>query len=436
MNVLSELRSRFSKALAPLAANPVPYVAMVKPVQDPRFGDYQANCAMPLGKERKANPRDVAQQIVGQLEVSDLCEPPEVAGPGFINLKLRDDFIERAVNELTGDERLGVPPTRSPLTYVVDYSAPNVAKPMHVGHLRSTVIGAALYRVIAFLGHRAVSDNHIGDWGTQFGMIIFGYKHFLDEAAFEREPVGELARLYRLVNQLSEYHEAASEIERKTAVVAEKRAYLSSREAAAKDPATAKDKALQSELGKLRNEVANLESELTALRAKRAAVEQDDSLRAFAAAHPNIATLARTETAKLHAGDPENRRLWDQFVPMCLEALQGVYKRLGVTFDFALGESFYQPMLANVVSDLADRSLARESEGAMCVFIEGNEAPFIVRKADSAFTYATTDLATIKYRAETFDADVILYVVDARQGEHFRLLFETARRWGYSNISM
>jgi arginyl-tRNA synthetase len=434
MNVLAQLRIRFQNALAALAGDPAAYAAMVKPAQDTRFGDYQANCAMPLAKERKVNPRDLAQEIVARLDVADLCEPPEVAGPGFINLRLRDAWLEAAANDIAGDDRLGVPSAQSPRTYVVDYSAPNVAKPMHVGHLRSTVIGAALYRLAAFLGHRAISDNHIGDWGTQFGMIIFGYKHFLDAAAFQKDAVGELARLYRLVNQLSEYHEAAGEIERQTSLAAEKRAYLAARETPANESGAMKDKAAQKDLGKLRNELAELERGIAALRARRAAVEQHESLRTLAAAHPNIAQDARAETAKLHAGDEENRRLWEHFVPMCLEALQGVYRRLGVTFDYALGESFYQPMLEVVVEDLAKRGLARESQGAMCVFIQGNEAPFIIRKADGAFNYATTDLATIKYRAEKFDADAILYVVDARQSEHFRLLFETARRWGYSTI--
>ena len=161
-----------------MADNPAELLAQVRASQDPKFGDYQANCAMPLGKRLGKPPREVAAEIVGRLKIDDLCEPPEIAGPGFINLRLR--------------RRRGWPnrpPRRSPIrasacrrsnkprTYVVDYSAPNVAKPMHVGHIRSTVIGDCLYRTLKFLGHNAISDNHLGDWGTQFGMIIYGYKN-------------------------------------------------------------------------------------------------------------------------------------------------------------------------------------------------------------------------------------------------------------------
>src|SRR5262245_56646241 len=198
MNVLQDLRSRFLSALAGLADDPVPLAAMVKPAQDAKFGDYQANCAMPLGKLRGENPRDVAARITARLDVADLCETPEIAGPVFINVKLRDDWLAAQVSRLVADDRLGVPRAARPQRIVIDFSSPNVAKPMHVGHLRSTVIGDALYRILQYVGHDVIGDNHVGDWGTQFGMIIYGYKQFLDKAAFERSIVAELARLYRL----------------------------------------------------------------------------------------------------------------------------------------------------------------------------------------------------------------------------------------------
>ena len=149
-----------------------------------------------------------------------------------------------------------------------------------------------------------------------------------------------------------------------------------------------------------------------------------------------VEDAAQVETAKLHAGDPENRALWNQFMPHCLGALQAIYDRLGVRFDVQLGESFYDPQLAAVVADLEGRGLAVESEGAIVVFVEQTEAPFIVRKRDGAFTYATTDLATIKYRVETWHPDQILYVVDHRQGDHFKQLFEVARKWGYDSVDL
>jgi arginyl-tRNA synthetase len=432
MNILAELRKRFETALTPSTDQPAQFAEMVRPAQDSRFGDYQANFAMPLAKQQGRNPRELAAEIVARLDVSDICNPPEIAGPGFINLRLRDDWLQARTNELVGDERLGVPAVAQPRTYVIDYSAPNVAKPMHVGHLRSTVIGAALEKIHRFLGHRVISDNHIGDWGTQFGMIIFGYKHFLDAAAFERDPVGELARLYRLVNQLSDYHESRALLPKLDAALAEKLGQLESLQ----PPADEKDKVFQKARKKLLTEVETTREQIAGARRKLGAVDDNPQLRAQAAAFPDIAVQARLETAKLHAGDPENRQLWEHFVPLCLAALQGIYDRLDIRFDVVLGESFYQPLLAGVVEDLLQRGLARESEGAICVFIPGVEAPFIVRKSDGAFTYATTDLATIKYRVEQLGADAALYVVDARQSDHFKLLFETARLWGYDQIEL
>ncbi|HUG93922.1 MAG TPA: arginine--tRNA ligase, partial [Planctomycetaceae bacterium] len=253
MNILAELRQRFRMALAGLVTEAARraeeagesgsvravledlerFLAMVRPAQDPRFGDFQANCAMPLAKLLGSKPRDVAADLVAQLDVADLCDPPEVAGPGFINLRLRDDWLAEQTARLAADERLGVARVESPRNYVVDFSAPNVAKPMHVGHLRSTVIGDCLCRVLRFLGHDVTSDNHIGDWGTQFGMIIYGFKHFREGAAYQREPVAELARLYRLVNQLSDYHEAVAAAPRLQQQLEQKRSELEAAQAQA-----------------------------------------------------------------------------------------------------------------------------------------------------------------------------------------------------------
>ncbi|MGY8767641.1 MAG: arginine--tRNA ligase domain-containing protein, partial [Pirellulales bacterium] len=178
MNILAELRHRFDSALSSMVEETGPLLDMIRPATDSKFGDYQANCAMPLKKQLGKNPREIAQDIIDKLDVADMCETPEIAGPGFINLKLKDDWITQQLVASVTDERLGVPKVATPLTYVVDYSSPNVAKPMHVGHIRSTVIGDTLSRVLRFLGHKVISDNHLGDWGTQFGMIIYGYKNF------------------------------------------------------------------------------------------------------------------------------------------------------------------------------------------------------------------------------------------------------------------
>lgn len=406
--------------------------SLIRPAQDPRFGDFQANMAMPLAKSLGKPPRAVAEEIVANLRIDDLCEPPEIAGPGFINLRIRDEQLATATAGLASDERVGVPRTDSPRTVVIDFSSPNVAKPMHVGHLRSTVIGDALARTYRFLGHNVIGDNHIGDWGTQFGMILYGYQHFLNQEAFDADAVGELGRLYRLVNQLSDYHESRAKLPESRAQLEQDSARLAELQAQAKQgDKSAKEQAkrLAKQLEELREEVAGAEQRI-------ARIEADSELARLAAAHPEIAKAARRETAKLHAGDAENLQLWEEFLPVCLAALNQMYGRLGVVFDEALGESFYQPMLGKVVEELQSRELAQTSDGAICVFNEGFKAPFLVRKADGAFLYATTDLATIQYRVDRWNPDETLYVVDKRQSEHFEQLFVTARRMGFDRVAL
>ncbi|MFP6762345.1 MAG: arginine--tRNA ligase, partial [Planctomycetaceae bacterium] len=307
--------------------------------------------------------------------------------------------------------------------------SPNVAKPTHVGHLRSSVIGSALVNILRFAGHRVISDNHIGDWGTQFGMIIYGYRAFVDQAAYEQDPVNELARLYRLVNQISEYHASVAQLPRLQAQIEESSARISETESGDQE-ARAKKQTLK----KLRATHQELRASASSLAEKIAVVAASAELESLAAQHTNIAALARGETAKLHAGDKSNHALWEQFLPACLKALQVVYDKLHVEFDQTLGESFYQPMLGDVVTSLKQSGLATDSDGAVCIFIEGNDAPFIIQKTDGAYTYGTTDLATVKYRVDEFGADVMLYVVDTRQSEHFHLLFQAARQWGYTGV--
>jgi arginyl-tRNA synthetase len=221
MSILPELKQRFHAALAGIVEDPTEMVELVRRSQDPKFGDYQANMAMPLAKRLGRSPRQVAAEIVARLDVTDLCAPPEIAGPGFINLRIRDDWLVQRLSAAVGDPRLGIAPVAKPRTFVIDFSAPNVAKPMHVGHIRSTVIGDALCRVLRFLGHTAISDNHIGDWGTQFGMILYGYKNFLDADAYRRNPVEELARLYRHVRKLVDQEEISRGDEGDSPVFAE-----------------------------------------------------------------------------------------------------------------------------------------------------------------------------------------------------------------------
>ncbi len=433
MNILAELRNRFELVLTEWTDNPSSVIEMLKASQDAKFGDYQANFAMPLAAGiPDLKPRELATQIVEKVDLSDFCEPLEVAGPGFINIRLKQDWLNTQTQNLVTDERLGVKPAESPQKVIVDFSAPNVAKPMHVGHLRSTVIGDANYRVLKFLGHDVVGDNHIGDWGTQFGMIIFGYKHFLNQECFKQNPVHELARLYRLVNQLSDYHATQTKIPRQQAEIEQLAEKLKIREGSA----DLTNKKIQKEVKKLKSDLAERKSELQEMQEKLTLLEQNEDLHSKAVAFPDIARQAREETARLHAGDADNLALWKQFLPQCLDAIQTVYDRLDIHFDMSLGESYYNPMLADVVADLKARGLAEESQGAICVFIDGFKSPFMIQKQDGAFTYATTDLATIKYRVEELKADRVLYVVDSRQSEHFQLLFATVKEWGYSDLEL
>jgi arginyl-tRNA synthetase len=236
---------------------------------------------------------------------------------------------------------------------------------MHVGHLRSTIIGDTLARLFRRLGHHVITDNHLGDWGTQFGILLYGYKHFRDEEALRRDPVRELARLYIHVRSL---------------------------------------------------------------------IKTDDEENAQSA--DPIAAAARQETAKLHSGDPENVAIWRLMMPWCLEEIQRIYRRLDVHFDHTLGESFYQPMLPEVVESLEKKGIAQPSQGAIVIFFGPNDPPALIRKTDGAFTYTTTDLATIRYRMKQWHPDSMLYVVDSRQALHFKSLFEAARRWSYDRVNL
>jgi arginyl-tRNA synthetase len=342
--------------------------------------------------------------------------------------------LKRALDDA---ERLDVSAIAVPKTYVVDYSSPNVAKPMHVGHIRSTVIGDALYRVLKFLGHRTISDNHIGDWGTQFGMIIYGWKHFGDEQALAKAPVAELTRLYRLVNTLVEYSASRDEVApalRRRVGELESRVALMELAPGPKTPADQKkrDKGVQQAQADL--EAAR--AELVVVESKILETEADSDFVELIKQHDNVGQAVLAETAALHAGDATNRALWERFLPPCLAEIYETYRRLGVEFDHTLGESFYEDALAGVVNDLKQKGLAKESEGALCVFLDGFEAPFIVQKQDGAFLYATTDLATIQYRMRVWNPDAILYVVDHRQSLHFAELFATARLWGYENVEL
>ncbi|HEX8236902.1 MAG TPA: arginine--tRNA ligase [Abditibacteriaceae bacterium] len=356
--VQQQLQNAVESALSTLGADTAsvaPDALKVVPTANAQFGDYQWNGALPLAKTLKTNPRALAQQLVEKLDVEGISETPEIAGPGFINFRLKPQFIAQMAAHALQDDNLGVPRTSTPRTVVVDYSGPNVAKPMHVGHIRSTIIGDAIARLLRFSGHNVITDNHVGDWGTQFGKLIIGWKKYLDEAALQSDPIGEMERLYKLVNA------------------------------------------------------------------------QSDS-------DPTVADEARAETARLQNGDAENRRIWETLRELSQQQFDEIYGRLDIRFDHTLGESFYNDRLNDVVRDLKERGLARDSEGAVIVPFDAppqlQDRPLLVQKSDGAALYGTTDLATIRYRIEQWHPDEIVYVVDARQSLHFQQVFEAARLWG------
>src|SRR5438067_4895715 len=194
----SLLAKKLSNALC---AAGLPDAGELTPASDPRFGDYQTNAALLLGKQRGENPRVLAEKIVAQIEAGDLCESSAVAGAGFINFTLRPGAVAEKTMEVLRAERLGVAEVKAPRRIVIDFGSPNVAKPMHVGHVRSTVLGDALARIAQFLAHEVIRDNHLGDWGTQFGMVIYGWKNLLDRQALQRNPLAEIVRIYKETNE-------------------------------------------------------------------------------------------------------------------------------------------------------------------------------------------------------------------------------------------
>ncbi len=436
MSLISEIRARFAIPLSQFSADVESLLEMIRPSTDAKFGDYQVNCAMSLQKLLQKPPQEIAQELIDAVSLDDFCDKIEVAGPGFINLTITDAVLRSRLDAAFVDERLGVRPIQNPQTILIDYSSPNVAKPMHVGHIRSTVIGDALRNILRFVGHRVITDNHLGDWGTQFGMVIYGYKHFLDESAYQSDPVRELGRLYQLVRKLIDFHEAKVEIVRHQQALDQAAQSLTGlqRNSAPTDKDAAKQ--YKKELETAQQKVADLEETILLFKNKIDTVEGNSQLIPLAGEHASIGEMVLEETAKLHRGDAENKQLWNQVLPHCLQDIARIYQRLEIQFDFELGESFYHDMLADVVTSLESNKMITVSDGAKCIFADEFDTPMIVQKKDGAYLYATTDLATIEYRVKQWNPDLILYVVDHRQHEHFEKLFAAARRWGYENVRM
>ena len=324
----------------------------MRPATKPQFGHFQSNVALRLAKEQKRPPREVAADIAAQLDVSDLCEPLEIAGPGFINFRIRADVLAQAATAVLEDPHHGLSRTSHPQRVVIDYSAPNVAKQMHVGHLRTTIIGDCFNRVLTALGHEVIPQNHIGDWGTQFGMLV---EHIIETG-----------------------------------------------------------------------------TDVTALDLAGAEQLYKDSKKHFDD-DPGFATRARARVVKLQGGDQETLAIWRQLIAVSLAGFNAAYQRLGVLLTDAdlAGESTYNDALPEVAADLAERGIAVVDDGALVLWVEGFDAPLIIRKSDGGYGYDTTDMAAIRHRVRELKADRIIYVTDVRQSQHFQELFEAARKAGY-----
>jgi arginyl-tRNA synthetase len=361
MTVISELKHRFASALeAALGADFAEQDPVLVPTSNPKFGDYQANFAMGLSKKLGQAPRQIAEKVLEKLDLSDLCETPEIAGPGFINLALKPSYLESCLAAMQGDDRLGIPKTDKPERAIVDYPSPNIAKEMHVGHLRPAVIGECFARILEFQGHDVLKLSHVGDWGTPFGMLIAHLQSAYPEALNAGDlDLGSLATFYK---------EAKVRFDT--------------------------DEAFQSN--------------------------------------------ARQAVVLLQAGDATTLKAWAIVCALSKRSYRRIYDLMGVAGDIIdRGESFYNPYLADVVTDLKATGLLVEDQGAQCVFLEGftnkegKPLPMIVQKSDGGYNYATTDLAAIRYRITQDQATRLVYTTDVGQTNHFIQVFQVTKRAGW-----
>ena len=337
----------------------IPEIQLEHPRKE-NFGDYASSVALHLDKPTGKTPQKVGnilvEKILGFKDAKKYFAKIEVAAPGFINFYLEPEWLASQIQIILKEkDEFGGSKMGKGKTIVIDYSAPNIAKPLSVAHLRSTIIGQALCNIYKFLGFRVIRDNHLGDWGTQFGKLIYAYKKWGNKKKIEKNPVDELVKLY------VKFHQEA----------------------------------------------------------KR---------------NPELDELARQETKELQNKEKENYKLWKWFREKSLKDFNKIYKILNVKFDYVLGESFYHPMLSDIIKDALEKKIARRSEGAIIIPLdEYNLPPLLIQKSDEAYLYTTTDIATIAYRVKKFKPRKILYVVANQQALYFEQLFQIAKILGLVN---
>ena len=373
--ILDQLRTAFRDAVAALFPHLTDVAPVVVPTTNENFGDYQCNAAMALAKQVGQKPRDVAEALKSKLgDLNGMAEKLEVAGPGFINVYLSPAWVARQLNEVSKDPRIGVEKIKTPETVVVDYSGPNIAKEMHVGHLRSTIIGDAVARILDFQGQHVIRQNHLGDWGTQFGMLI---AYVVSE---DRKVSDVLIEVWSIEDEPGEeqlYHFTITDLDQ-------------------------------------------------FYRAAKARFDAD----------AKFSALARRMVVMLQSGHPRVLKIWQNIVDETRRHFDPLYGRLNIVLrqEHERGESFYNPMLRQVVEELKNKKLAVESEGATVVFIDGDKKPpLIIEKTGGGFLYGTTDLAAIRYRVDTLHANRIVIFTDSRQAQHFSQVFRTANAAGWAD---
>lgn len=448
-NLSRLIAERFQQVLLALGA-PSPADPQVRVAQDARFGDYQCNAALSLAKAMKLAPRALAENLVSAVDLSDIAEPLEIAGPGFINIRVRPTFLATRLAEIpappTADslDRMGLP-TQPAQRIVVDYSSPNIAKQMHVGHLRSTILGDVFARVLAFMGHTVIRQNHVGDWGTSIGMVILGKWH-LHTRRQRGESIDVLRERLAALNQSRN----APEAQRRAlleSICADWSADLQS--SAGEGFADADASLDELELGYV------FVQTLTSLAEPLGLTVTDASGKTWP-----LAAIPREVTRMMQAGGEhvEERSAWARARQISLDYCQQIYDRLGVwlTLDDVCGESFYHPHLPALLEELRRRlaldaprtpgqpyAVLRDDAGAACIYLmnadgspqfvgpEGDSLPMIVQKSDGAFLYASTDLAAVRHRLVILRAQRVIYVVGAPQKLHFEMLFAAARAIGW-----
>jgi len=352
----SALLAAFGKALQ---EHPEHLQSELTQSTQPKFGHYQCNNAPKLAGILGKNPREVASTIASAIDAPEMIEKLEIAGPGFINITLKTSFLEKEIEEMMRDSHCGVPIASEKDKVIVEFSSPNIAKELHVGHLRSTIIGDSIARLLEFLGYDVLRLNHIGDWGTQFGMLI-AYLRTFEPDFFAGKKTADLAKLmewYRLAKQHFD-------------------------------------------------------------------------------ADPEFKKQAQLEVVRLQGGDEASREAWQMICDISRRAFQEIYSLLDIEIE-ERGESFYNPMLPEVVADMEKRGLITESDRARCVFLEGftsrdgSPLPMIVQKSDGGYNYATTDMAAVRHRIEKEGAKRIIMVTDAGQSLHFQMIAKAAEKAGY-----